>query len=154
MVWKTFAILCFSFIFSGIASAQENWACWYEAAQKYNLPPDLLYAIAHVESGNRANAIGRNTNGSYDIGVMQINSMHLPMLREKYGIREDDLIKNPCLNVHIGAMILRQSIDKYGWNWRGLGAYNAASDHKRAAYAGRVLQKYRSLFKGYNVSQR
>ena len=33
-------------------------------------------AIARAESGYRPNAINHNTNGTYDIGVFQINSVH------------------------------------------------------------------------------
>lgn len=39
--------------------------------------PDMAVRIAKCESGMRANAFnGKNRNGSWDAGVMQINSIH------------------------------------------------------------------------------
>jgi hypothetical protein len=49
-------------------------ACWDDAAQRYQVSSALLYAIARTESGLNPLAIGRNGNGSRDIGLMQINS--------------------------------------------------------------------------------
>lgn len=37
---------------------------------------DVAVAVARCESGLRSNAIGYNTNGSFDSGVFQINSIH------------------------------------------------------------------------------
>lgn len=39
---------------------------------------DIIIAIniAKAESGLRPDAIGKNTNGTYDLGVMQINDVH------------------------------------------------------------------------------
>ncbi|NJD34799.1 MAG: lytic transglycosylase domain-containing protein, partial [Betaproteobacteria bacterium] len=55
-------------------------ACWDDAAQRYQVSSALLYAIARTESGLNPLAIGRNGNGSRDIGLMQINSAWLPTL--------------------------------------------------------------------------
>jgi soluble lytic murein transglycosylase-like protein len=56
-------------------------ACWEQAGERYGLSPELLYAIARTESGLDPQAVGRNRNGSRDIGLMQINSVWLPRLR-------------------------------------------------------------------------
>ena len=53
-------------------------ACWDDAAQRYQVSSALLYAIARTESGLNPQAVGRNGNGSRDIGLMQINSAWLP----------------------------------------------------------------------------
>lgn len=136
-MWKAILGAVMLGTFSGPALA-EGWSCWHAAGKAYHLPPTLLYSIALVESGNRAWVVNRNTNGTYDLGVMQINSMHLPRLA-RYGITAQKLLADPCLNVHVGAMILRENIDRYGWSWRAIGAYNAGSEHKRAAYARKVI---------------
>lgn len=50
-------------------------ACWHEVASWYGINVHLLYAIAKTESNLNPNAINKgNKNGSYDIGLMQINS--------------------------------------------------------------------------------
>ena len=58
----------------------------------------LLYAIASAESSLDARAINRNRDGSHDIGLMQINSMHLPDLARQ-GITRQRLLDEPCLSI-------------------------------------------------------
>lgn len=130
------------FLQAGLAFSgqpQGGWQCWADAAARYNVPVDLLYAIARVETGNRAGLISKpNKNGTYDIGLMQINSMHLPRLA-KMGITKKDLIEKPCVNLHVGAMILSEMIARHGYTWVAIGAYNAGSHDKRVIYARKVF---------------
>jgi hypothetical protein len=70
-------------------------ACWDDAAQRYQVSSALLYAIARTESGLNPQAVGRNGNGSRDIGLMQINSAWLPTLAS-HGIGERDLYSSPA----------------------------------------------------------
>jgi len=45
--------------------------CFEEAGETYGISPLLLWGIAKTESSLDPQAINRNTNGSYDYGVMQ-----------------------------------------------------------------------------------
>lgn len=96
----------------------------------------LLYAIARTESGLNPQAIGCNTNGSRDIGLMQINSAWLPTLAS-HGIGERDLFE-PCTNIHVGAWILAGNVARLGYTWEAVGAYNAATPALRRAYVEKV----------------
>lgn len=107
-----------------VAAASLAVNCWVAAAVRYDLPVDLLYAIGQVESGHQAHAVATNTNGSRDIGLMQINSTWLPKL-EGYGITERVLLEHPCTNVQVGAWILAQEVKRFGYSWQAIGAYNA-----------------------------
>ena len=113
-------------------------ACWEQAAERYGVSPDLLYAIARTESGLDPQAIGHNRNGSRDIGLMQINSAWLPRL-SKHGIAETDLF-DPCTSIHVGAWILAGNVRRLGYTWEAVGAYNAAHPALRRAYAERVYR--------------
>ncbi|MBU9211641.1 lytic transglycosylase domain-containing protein [Burkholderia multivorans] len=111
-------------------------ACFDEAAARYRVPTSLLMAISRVESSGNPQAINRNPDGSYDIGHMQINSRWLPLLK-RYGIDERSLF-DACTNTYVGAWILAQNIHRLGYGWEAVGAYNASSPSKRAAYARKV----------------
>lgn len=122
--------------------------CWAEAGKRYGVDPWLLYSIAQQESSLRPLVVSpRNRNGSYDIGIMQINSRWLPELK-RYGITEQHLYE-PCLNINVGAWVLAHAMRSMGPNWKAVGAYNAGvrkskqSDNLRAAYALRVYRRYR-----------
>lgn len=119
------------------AGTEQNMeACFASAAQRYQVWEGLLRAIAYVESGMNPKALGKNPDGSEDIGLMQINSRWLPVLAE-HGLRREDLF-DPCVSAHVGAWILAQNIARHGNTWRAVGAYNAASESKRLKYVRRI----------------
>lgn len=105
----------------------------------YRVDEGLLRSIAWVESHQSADAVNINSNGTRDVGVMQINSTHLKEL-SKYSITEKDL-HDPCVNVKVGAWILANSIRTHGNTWRAVGAYNASAagaERNRKIYAAKV----------------
>ena len=132
---RIFNILIIAAALTISTSAQ---ACWEEAANKYGINAYLLYAIAKTESNLNPRAINRNKNGSFDIGLMQINSSWLPTLR-KYGVTEPSLY-DACTSIHVGAWILAQNIRRYGDTWEAVGAYNARSSELRLRYAMKVYK--------------
>ena len=115
--------------------------CFKEASARYNVPASLLKAIAKHESGGRTHAVNTNTNGSRDIGLMQINSGWLPVL-QRHGLKEQDLY-DPCVNVLIAAWILSNNFQRLGYTTQGLGAYNAVTPWKRERYARQILQSFK-----------
>jgi soluble lytic murein transglycosylase-like protein len=118
-------------------AASSAQCCWDQAALKYGVNAQLLYAIAKTESSLKATAINRaNANGSYDVGLMQINSSWLPMLK-RFGITEKDLYE-PCVSIEVGAWILAHNIRSHGYTWAAVGAYNSPNPQRGLLYAQRV----------------
>lgn len=125
-------------LISATALGAELEECFAEAAHRYGIAVELLHAIAAQESRFDPLVVGRNADGSRDIGVMQINTWWLPRLG-KYGIGEDHL-REPCTNVHVGAWILASNITRYGYTWDAVGAYNAGTATTKEA--GRRRENY------------
>jgi hypothetical protein len=110
------------------ACAGAQAFCFSEAGERYGVAPELLRAIAKVESSLNPRAINdshKATTGSIDIGLMQINSSHLKRL-STWGITQESLLKDPCLNVMVGAWLLVQHMAQHGQDWNGIGSYNAS----------------------------
>lgn len=110
--------------------------CFEEAGRDSGVAPGLLWAIAKVESNFSPTALRYNTNGSYDIGVMQINSSWY----DELGPKVWNNLYDPCTNVKVGANILADCLNRYGYTWEGIGCYNAISVDKRAIYARKVIK--------------
>jgi Transglycosylase SLT domain len=126
-------------------------ACWSDAERLYGVSSHLLYAVARVESNLQPAAMNqshRDRTGTYDIGLMQINSSHLPKLAS-FGISENDLLE-PCINIKVGAWLLADSFARRGVSWDAVGAYNAActqlkGDDRKVARSRYAWLVYRRL---------
>jgi len=113
--------------------------CLDDAAQFHHVNVVLVRAIAQQESGMRANATNINTDGTEDIGLMQINSSWLPKLR-RYGITRAALF-DACVNGYVGTWILASNIRQFGPTWKAVGAYNAVSTNRQLVYANTIYQR-------------
>ena len=116
--------------------------CFQGAGEFYGISPVLLKAIAIQESSLNPLAKNRNTNGTWDIGLLQINQSWWERL-QAFGIRPEDLW-DACVSIYAGAWILAQNIHQYGYNWKAVGTYNAGTskdpkvEARRNDYARRV----------------
>ena len=124
-------------------------ACFNEAGTMFRIEPNLIKAIALVESNLKKDSIGKNRDKnnnirSLDYGLMQINQMHIPMLKKRGIIKDErDLLDNPCLNIKIGTEILYNHFSRCGVTWQCLGTYNAGfamdNQKKRQQYAPKYI---------------
>lgn len=119
--------------------------CFKEAAEENKLSPDLIQTIAQHESGMKPLLVHWNTNGSYDFGLMGINTVHAKELK-RLGIQWSSLA-DPCTNVKVGTWLLAKCIAKYGYTWEGVGCYNSQTPSKRNEYAQKIYQALKSQSK-------
>ncbi|TAM33765.1 MAG: conjugal transfer protein [Burkholderiaceae bacterium] len=104
---------------------QTRAVCIEAASARYQVPAALIRAVIRQENGCGKRG-ATNKNGTTDLGCMQINSSHLPWLRG-YGITATLVQNDDCLNIQLGAYLLRRSLDAGPDFWRGVGGYNSGT---------------------------
>ncbi len=111
--------------------------CIGKAAEAYQINPILLRAIREQEQGE----IGMknlNSDGSYDLGPFQVNTVHAGTLYRQFGITEHQLQYDPCTNAAAAAWHLRLKINENKGNiWKGVAWY-----HSKTPSLGRIYKKY------------
>ncbi len=127
--------------------------CLVEAATEYDVHPDVLMAILIVEGGTVGQNSKANDNGSYDIGLFQINSMHLNRLKG-FGVSEDQLRNDGCLNArvaawHLSSVVTNDTLAKINDERSYLSAiarYHSFTPKYNAIYAQRLKNAFSYLY--------
>lgn len=111
--------------------------CFEEAGAQYGINAQILRAIAKVESNFNPRAFNRNSNGTYDFGLMQINSSWASTI----GKERWQTLGDACENTKTGAWILSMCMSKYGYTWKAIGCYNSQTPDKRDRYSRMVFNQ-------------
>lgn len=133
------------FLSLAIHSGMANAFCFEQAGAEYKIDPLLLKAIAIHESMLRPGTISGNSNHTYDIGLMGINSVHLRdsnLIRAGYS---SDVLLDPCTNVRVGAWLLRKKIERWGETWWAVGAYHSETPERSQPYQWLIFRAYQRL---------
>ena len=80
---------------------QERIVCSIQAAIKYEVPANILLAVAEKEGGKPGQRV-RNSNDTYDVGPMQFNTAYLSDLT-KYGITPEHVAQPGCYSYTLAA---------------------------------------------------
>ena len=125
-------------------TAQALAACMMLAAQTYQVPPAVMVGIMHVEGGRVGQAVGPNSNGTYDLGPMQVNTRWVPMLANAWKVDYKTALRavrdDGCVNVRVSAWILKQKIDDAGSLFGGIAYYHSATPGIGTRYATKVVK--------------
>lgn len=117
--------------------------CVDSAAMYHSVNAHVLEAIVRNESRGDPKAIGRNTNGSVDVGLTGINSVHFPELAKK-GVAPEDLF-DECVAIYVGAWKLSKKLAKHGNTWKAIGAYHSETPEFNLRYQGRIYRELVSM---------
>jgi len=125
-------------------------ACMALVASIYHLPPRILPSIMHVEGG-RPGLAHLNTDGSRDLGLMQVNTRWLPSLARYTGLPvalvEQSLLQRSCFNIAAAGVILRTYLDEAGGAMMpAIGFYHSHTPALGLAYQDQVVNAARALF--------
>jgi len=124
----------FASVFLIFIASTAHAFCFEQAGAEYGLAPEILQSISTTESENNPYVVHWNTDGTFDVGLMQINSSWEKSVGKEMWSRLFD----PCTNVRIGAWILAQCVTRYGYGWKAVGCYHSSTPSKRDGYAKKV----------------
>ena len=123
-----------------ISTLQPVFAdCFDIHGRNFGVAPDLLRAIALTESSGNPSALA-GPKCSQDIGLMQINSQWL----SKWNLSKSELLSNACLNIEIGARILKDNLMRFDNPWEAVGAYNAGCSRLKGQDCTNAAKTFRT----------
>lgn len=117
----------------------ESAYCFVSASHRFNLPPEALLSQAMVEGG-KVGEVASNKNGSFDLGIMQVNTLWLKEASPlKSYLNFTSLANDICTNAHTAAWILSSLVLKTGGDiWKAVGMYHNPS---KETLAKKYIQK-------------
>lgn len=119
---------------------QERIVCSITAAIKYQVPANMMLAIAEKEVGKPGMVVA-NRNGTYDIGPMQFNSAYLHEL-QKYGITSAHVAMKGCYPYDLAAWRLRRHLLYDTGNlWARAANYHSRTVQYNLAYRADLIKK-------------
>lgn len=119
---------------------QERVVCSITAAVKYEIPANILLAIAEKEGGKPGQWV-RNSNGTHDVGAMQFNTTYLKDL-SKYGITTDHVAEAGCYAYDLAAWRVRQHIkNDPGDVWTKAANYHSRTPKVNSRYRNDLIVK-------------
>jgi len=125
-------------------------ACMLATANFFHLPPRALPAIQATEGGS-VHVASRNTDGTEDLGPMQVNTIWLPTVaraahQDEARVRQR-LLDEPCFNIAVAGAILRIELNAAHGNLQvAIGHYHSHTPELAAAYRRRVASSAMRLY--------
>jgi len=118
----------------------ERVICSISAAVKYEVPANIVLAVAEKEAGKPGQWV-KNSNGTHDVGPMQFNTAYLAELA-RFGITAKDVAASGCYSFELAAWRLRQHIrnDK-GDLWTRAANYHSRTYRYNAIYRADLMTK-------------
>jgi hypothetical protein len=125
-------------------------ACMAFIAGLNHLPPRVLPSIQAVEGG-APGVVHHNTDGSDDLGVMQINTRWLPALSGYFGLPVATvrvrLLALPCFNIAAAGAVLRLYLNEAkGDLMTAIGDYHSHTAPLNRQYQSQVVRSAAQLF--------
>ena len=119
---------------------QERIICSITAAEKYEVPANILLAIAEKENGKPGVWV-KNTNGTHDIGPMQFNTAYLKTLA-KFGISPKDVANSGCYAFDLAAWRIHAHLSKdAGDIWTRAANYHSRTLQHNTVYRADLIKK-------------
>lgn len=122
------------------ANYEERITCSIAASIKYEVPANIMLAVAEKEGG-RPGQVVRNTNGTVDIGPMQFNTVYLKELK-RFGIDPIDVAAPGCFPYDVAAWRIRNHIkNDDGDIWTRVSNYHSRTPKYNRIYRRDLMIK-------------
>lgn len=119
---------------------QERVVCSISAAVKYEVPVNIVLAVAEKEGGKPGQWV-RNSNGTHDVGPMQFNTAYLGDLA-RYGITANDVAAAGCYAFDLAAWRLRGHLrNDRGDVWTRVANYHSRTDRYNTVYRSDLMRR-------------
>lgn len=119
---------------------QERVVCSIAAAIRYEIPANVLLAVAEQEGGKPGQWV-RNSNGTFDVGTMQFNTAYLAELKA-HGIQPEHVAANGCYPYELAAWRLRDHLrHDSGDLWQRVANYHSRTPQYNLRYRARLLPR-------------
>ncbi len=124
--------------------------CMLLVAATAGLPPRVLPVIQSIEGG-APGMVHQDSNGTADLGVMQVNTLWIPALAGRAGLSQtrtkELLINDSCFNIAAAALILRGYLtETNGDLLSAIGDYHSHTPALNTGYATLAERKARQMF--------
>lgn len=117
---------------------EERVVCSVAAAVKYQIPANILLAIAEKEGGRPGQRVP-NSNGTEDVGPLQFNTAYLRDLAA-YGITADDVAGKGCYPYELAAWRVRgHLLQDRGDIWTRAANYHSRTPAYNAQYRADLM---------------
>lgn len=122
------------------AGRQEMVTCSLGAALAYDVPANVLLAVAEKEAGKPGQWV-RNDNGTFDVGALQFNTAYLRDL-DRYGITAADVAAPGCYPFMLAAWRIRGHLrhDK-GDIWTRASNYHSRTPKYNMRYRADLIRR-------------
>jgi len=123
------------------AHLQERIICSIAASIHYDVPANIVLAVAEKEGGKPEQWV-RNTNGTHDVGAMQFNTGYLKGLTAQYGITANDVAAAGCYTYDLAAWRLHGHLQEdSGDIWTRAANYHSRTPNYNAVYRADLIIK-------------
>lgn len=123
--------------------------CIRQAASGRMWLEKTLWGLRDQEAGWLGAQIA-NTNGTHDLGPLQINSSWVPRLARLTGRGEAEirawLVRDACFNVQAARWIFLSGLKASGDYWKAVGIYHSSTHWRQRRYALSVARHLRRRF--------
>lgn len=131
--------------YSRVVNSTEIAKAILTEADSNDIPLSLAFALAHTESSYNVKAFNKNSNGSIDRGLFQLNNRSFPKLTETD-------FYDPYISAHYGLSHLKFCIKTAGNEIAGLAMYNAGTVKVKKDSTPQITLNYINKIQNYRAA--